>query len=76
MSAAARAGSAVDDRALSRAGGEHYLTTAELAAELRRSAGTVRQWRYLGVGPAFIPGGRVLYARSDVDAWLAAQRAT
>lgn len=52
-----------------------YLTTAEVADELRTSPETVRFWRHVGKGPlSFKVGRRVLYARDDVDAFIAAAR--
>jgi hypothetical protein len=37
--------------------------------------GTMRQWRYLGKGPAYVKIGRhVRYRRADLDAFIAAQR--
>lgn len=51
------------------------LTNAEVAAWLRRPPRTLTQWRYRGVGPAYVKvGGAVLYDRSDVEKWLAEQR--
>ncbi|MEB3367376.1 helix-turn-helix transcriptional regulator [Saccharopolyspora mangrovi] len=48
-----------------------YLTTEELAALTRTSRKTVLRWRHIGFGPrGFRIGNRVLYARSEVDAWL------
>lgn len=56
--------------------GPAYLTTAELAKLLRTPEPTVRYWRYLGKGPkSFKPGRRVLYAQTDVDAWIKAEQA-
>ena len=52
-----------------------YLTTADVARLLRTSAETVRYWRHLGKGPAsFKVGRRVLYAREDVEAFIAEAR--
>ena len=51
-----------------------YLTTSEVAALLRVPSETARYWRSVGRGPRSfkIPGGRrVLYARCDVEKWLA-----
>jgi excisionase family DNA binding protein len=54
---------------------EIYLTTEELAEELRTSPESVRYWRHIGTGPAsFKVGRRVLYARTDVDAFVAAAK--
>lgn len=47
------------------------LTTEDVAEEVRRPASTVRYWRHIGYGPVgFRVGKRVLYRRSEVDAWL------
>lgn len=52
-----------------------FLTTDEVAALLRTSAGTVRWWRHQGTGPRGVKvGRRVLYAQADVLAWLEAKR--
>ena len=54
-----------------------YLTTAELAEELRTPVETVRYWRHVGKGPKSFKLGRgVLYAREDVEAFVAKARAT
>lgn len=54
---------------------EEYLTREEVAELTRTSAETVRYWGTVGKGPAsFKVGRRVLYARADVDAWLAEAR--
>jgi len=53
-----------------------YLTTAEVADLLRTSAETVRYWRHVGGGPkSFKIGRRVLYAREDVERFIADARA-
>lgn len=53
-----------------------YMTTAELAAMIKTPAETVRYWRHIGKGPrSFKLGRRVLYARADVEQWLAAVQA-
>jgi excisionase family DNA binding protein len=52
-----------------------YLTTDEVAELLRTPAETVRYWRHEGKGPrSFKVGRRVLYAVTDVDAFIAAAR--
>src|SRR3954454_11193122 len=52
-----------------------YLTTEEVAETLRTSPETVRFWRHVGKGPrSFKVGRRVLYARADVEAFIAAAR--
>lgn len=56
---------------------QQYLTTAEVAEWLRTPAETIRYWRHVGRGPKSFkfPGARrVLYARSDVEAWIAGAR--
>jgi excisionase family DNA binding protein len=54
---------------------DEYLTTAEVAAKVRTPAETVRYWRHIGTGPkSFKLGRRVLYAREDVEAWIASAR--
>lgn len=51
---------------------DKYLTTEEVAAITRSTPSTVRYWRHIGKGPRGIKRGkRVLYAESDVAAWLA-----
>lgn len=53
-----------------------YLTTADVATLLRTSAETVRYWRHINKGPkSFKVGRRVLYARDDVEAFIAEARA-
>lgn len=53
-----------------------YMTTAEVATMVRTSPETVRYWRHIDKGPAsFKVGRRVLYAREDVERWIAEARA-
>lgn len=53
-----------------------HLTTGEVAQMLRTPAETVRYWRHVGKGPkSFKMGRRVLYAREDVESFIAAARA-
>lgn len=50
---------------------DELLTTAEVAAILRRPVGTIRQWRHRSYGPkGFRLGGNVVYRRSVIDAWI------
>jgi excisionase family DNA binding protein len=50
---------------------EELLTTRELAAELGKPYRTLDQWRWRGLGPAYIKfGNTIRYRRSDVEAWL------
>ena len=51
-----------------------YLTTEELADRLRRSPGTIANWRSKGQGPRFLrpsggKRGRILYRLEDIDEW-------
>ena len=51
-----------------------FMTTEELAAELGRNKRTLDRWDALGTGPPRTRVGRtVLYRRSSVQKWLAAQ---
>jgi hypothetical protein len=50
------------------------LTKEELAAELRPNPRTLDRWQILGQGPPRTRVGRtVLYRRTSVQKWLAAQ---
>jgi len=55
----------------------HELLTAKQVSErFGFSERTLANWRWLGVGPAYIKrtrgrGGRVYYRSSDVEKWLA-----
>lgn len=63
---------------------DELLTASEVADLLRVPLGTLYMWRSLGrdknglpLGPdSFKVGARVLYERSEVERWLAAQRET
>jgi hypothetical protein len=47
-----------------------WLTTNDLAERLRTVPGTVRYWRYAGVGPRGVKiGRRVLYDLTEVERW-------
>lgn len=47
------------------------LTITELSKIISVSPDTLYQWRHRGYGPRSTKAGRrVLYRRSDVDAWL------
>ncbi len=51
-----------------------YLILEEVADKARTKPSTLRAWRRQGKGPkSVVVAGRLLYRRSDVDAWLAAQ---
>lgn len=48
--------------------------TEGTADHLNSTPSTLRYWRHIGMGPvSFKVGRRVLYRKTDVDAWLAAQ---
>lgn len=54
---------------------DEYLTTAEVASVLRTPPATLRYWRHVGRGPqSFKVGKRLLYARADVESFIAAAR--
>ena len=51
-----------------------FLTKEELAVELRRNPRTLDRWNVLGMGPPrTLVGRQVLYRRSSLLKWLAAQ---
>ncbi len=55
---------------------QEFMTTEEVADFLRTTPGTVRYWRHVGKGPAsFKVGRRMLYAREDVEQFVAQARA-
>jgi hypothetical protein len=54
------------------AGEPGYLTAEEVSQRYRRqiSVGTLRNWRALRVGPAYIKVGKlILYPRASLDDW-------
>jgi excisionase family DNA binding protein len=52
-----------------------FLTTREVADLLRTSPETLRYWTWRGEGPkSFKAGRRRLYAREDVEAYIAERR--
>lgn len=51
------------------------LTVPEVAEILRKPTGTLRYWRSVGEGPRSMKiGSTVVYERSDLEAWIKAQR--
>lgn len=51
------------------------LTVSQVSDETGVPAGTLRYWRHINEGPeSFRLGRRVVYKRSAVDAWVAAQQ--
>lgn len=51
-----------------------FMTTREVSALLGIPASTLRFWRHCDEGPpSFSLGGRVLYRRSEVMAWIEQQ---
>ena len=52
---------------------DELLTRPEAAADLRLDIKTMDNWRCAGRGPGFLKlGGRVLYPRSELEAFKAA----
>jgi len=51
-----------------------FFSKEELATELGRNARTLDRWEVLGIGPprTFV-GRKILYRRTSVQRWLAAQ---
>lgn len=51
------------------------LTVSQVSDETGVPVGTLRYWRHAEIGPeSFKLGRRVVYKRSAVDAWIAAQQ--
>jgi excisionase family DNA binding protein len=51
------------------------LNGTATSAYLGVPEGTLRQWRYLGIGPPYVRLGRhIRYRRDDLDAYISAQR--
>lgn len=51
------------------------LNPAEVADLLVVNVRLLAAWRSRGVGPPYVKlGGRIRYAREDLDAWVVAQR--
>lgn len=51
------------------------FTEKEAAEYLNQAASTLRQWRSLSRGPAYLKDKRgIRYSKSDLDTWLAANR--
>ncbi|MCG5534180.1 helix-turn-helix domain-containing protein [Halorhodospira sp. 9621] len=47
------------------------MTTLEAAEYLSVTRRTMERWRSQRIGPRWVkPGGKCLYRRSDLDAWL------
>lgn len=49
------------------------LRPAEVAKYIDRTEKTLAEWRYRGVGPAYIKvqNGHIRYRQSDIESWLA-----
>jgi hypothetical protein len=53
---------------------EEFWTSKEVAALIRVTPAALRQWRQRGVGPRWLNAERrILYRKSDVEAWLEEQ---
>lgn len=57
---------------------DELLTPRRVHEEYGFSPGTLANWRWQGLGPAYIKttpkkAGRIKYRRSDIEAWLRAQ---
>jgi predicted DNA-binding transcriptional regulator AlpA len=55
---------------------DDLLTTQQVATQYHLNAATMRYWRSVDAGPASFtlgPRGRVVYRRSEIERWLAAQ---
>lgn len=55
-----------------------YLTPAEVATRLRVAEPTLRWWRHVGRGPAYVTFGArtIRYERADVDAYARSLKTT
>ena len=54
---------------------QHLFKEEEAATFLSLRVATLRKWRWSGTGPPFIKlGGAVRYRRSDLEAYIEAQR--
>ncbi|WP_206446477.1 helix-turn-helix domain-containing protein [Agrococcus sp. KRD186] len=51
-----------------------YLTQEDIASICRVAVGTVRNWRSLGIGPAYARMKPPLYRARDVADWIDAGR--
>jgi Helix-turn-helix domain len=50
------------------------MSEAQVAEILGKPPRTLRQWRYLGIGPKYLKvGATVRYRARDVELWLEAQ---
>lgn len=55
---------------------DDLMTPGQVSGYTRAPTSTLRYWRHRGEGPAWFRLGRnVRYMRSDVEAWIAEQRA-
>ena len=64
-----------DEQRVGRLDERTFLTAREAAMLLGLSRGTLNEFRGIGGGPVFHKfGGRVVYARFDLEAWVRAKR--
>lgn len=56
---------------------DDLMMPPEVSTMLRTKTETLKYWRYIGTGPRFARiGRRVVYRRSEVEAWLEEQFAS
>ncbi len=61
------------DRSQAPPGG--LMTTPEAASYLRLSKSLIDKYRVFGGGPLFAKlGGRIVYSKEDLDAWISARK--
>ena len=54
---------------------ENLFTSNEVSDRTGIPEATLRQWRWLGIGPAYVKLGKaVRYSAGDLDAWIAENR--
>ena len=54
---------------------QKLLTDCEVAELLSLSVASIRRWRAMGIGPAWLKlGGSVRYNPVDIETWMSEQR--
>ena len=52
-----------------------FLTRTEAGDYMRLSPKTLAKWAWAGQGPAYFrAGGKVIYAKAEIDSWLDSQK--